>query len=64
MTVFDNALIRRKRPTGNGSGDTMLDELEMTQAPDITEDLDAIDRALAEAEQLQNQQPTRGCGCW
>jgi hypothetical protein len=62
--IFDTPLKRSRRP--GGGNDSQLDDLELTKAPDIASDLDAIDRALAEAEKVaQHKEPRKDvCGCW
>jgi hypothetical protein len=61
--IFDNPLKLRRRPADGGNGDTGSDEVVLIEAPDISGDLDEIDRALGEAELLSKLPSSRNCGC-
>lgn len=63
--IFDSPLTRTKRPA-SGNTDSDLDDRMATKPPDITGDLAAIDRALADAKaaKQQKQKRSRGCGCF
>ncbi len=61
--IYDNPLTRTKRPGANNN-ESSLDDLTLTKAPDITADIDAIDKALAEAAKVKEEPKIDRCGCW